>query len=102
MLGLVQKSNAMVYLICFDISDNRVRYRVVKALKGYGRRVQKSVFECPDLSAQHLLLLQKKVESLIDHGSDSVRYYRLCKACVAEVEWAGSGEAPLNARFLIV
>lgn len=92
----------MVYLICFDVSDDRVRYRVVKALKGHGRRVQKSVFECPNLSEHRLLLLQKKMESLIDHGSDSVRYYRLCKACVAEVEWTGVGDVVSNERFLIV
>ncbi len=92
----------MVYLICFDVSDDRVRYRVVKALKGHGRRVQKSVFECPDLSEHRLLLLQKKMESLIDHGSDSVRYYRLCKACVAEVEWTGVGDALNNEKFLVV
>ena len=92
----------MVYLICFDVSDDRVRYRVVKALKGHGRRVQKSVFECPDLSEHRLLLLQKKMESLIDHGSDSVRYYRLCKACVAEVEWTGVGDALNNDKFLVV
>ena len=92
----------MVYLICFDVSDDRARYRVVKALKGYGRRVQKSVFECPNLSENRLLLLQKKMENLIDHGSDSVRYYRLCKTCVAEVEWTGAGEAPNVHKYAIV
>jgi CRISPR-associated protein Cas2 len=92
----------MVYLICFDISDDRVRYRVVKALKGHGRRVQKSVFECPNLSEHRLLLLQKKMEGLIDHGSDSVRYYRLCKNCVAEVEWTGDGDAPKAHRYAVV
>lgn len=92
----------MLYLICFDISEDRVRYRVVKALKGYGRRVQKSVFECPNLSEHRLLLLQKKMESLIDHGSDSVRFYRLCKACVVEVEWIGVGEEPSSSRYAVV
>lgn len=92
----------MFYVICFDISENRIRYRVVKALKGYGRRVQKSVFECPDLNEHRLLQLQKKMEDLIDHSSDSVRYFRLCQACVAEVEWAGLGDPPSNNRFLIV
>jgi CRISPR-associated protein Cas2 len=92
----------MVYLICFDISDDRVRYRVVKALKGYGRRVQKSVFECPNLSEHRLLLLQKKMESLIDHGSDSVRYYRLCKACVAEVEWTGVGGGVTCCKYAVI
>ena len=48
----------MYYVVCFDISDNRVRYRVVKVLKGCGRRVQKSVFECPDLNEHRLLRLQ--------------------------------------------
>lgn len=92
----------MMYLICFDISDDRVRYRVVKALKGYGRRVQKSVFECPHLGEHRLLLLQKKMEGLIDHGSDSVRYYRLCKACVTGVEWTGVGEEPSSHRYTVV
>ncbi|NLX19033.1 MAG: CRISPR-associated endonuclease Cas2 [Desulfobulbus sp.] len=92
----------MVYLICFDISDDRVRYRAVKLLKGLGRRVQKSVFECTDLSEHQLLVLQNRMDALIDHGSDSVRYYRLCKACVQEVEWTGQGEKPGQERFMVV
>ncbi|TVQ95835.1 MAG: CRISPR-associated endonuclease Cas2, partial [Desulfovibrionales bacterium] len=35
------------YVVCFDIVDDPIRYRVAKALKGTGYRVQKSVFECP-------------------------------------------------------
>jgi len=92
----------MFYVICFDISDNRIRYRVVKALKGHGQRVQKSVFECPDLNEYRLLQLQKKLEDLIDHGTDSVRYFRLCRSCLAEVEWIGSGRASNMERFQIV
>jgi len=92
----------MFYVICFDISDDRIRYRVVKALKGHGRRVQKSVFECPDLNEHRLLQLQQKLEGLIDHGSDSIRYFRLCRACVADVEWTGLGEAPGGDRYMIV
>ena len=91
----------MFYVVCFDISDNRIRYRVVKALKGYGTRVQKSVFECPDLNEQRLLQLQRKMEDLIDHGTDSVRYFRLCRACVAEVEWTGAGEAPQGEPYKV-
>ena len=92
----------MFYVVCFDISDNRVRYRVVKALKGYGTRVQKSIFECPDLSEHGLLKLQKKLDDLIDHGSDSVRYYRLCRACMAEVEWNGNGQSPHSEDYRVV
>lgn len=92
----------MFYLVCFDVSDNRDRYRVVKSLLGCGSRVQKSVFECPDLTEKGLLKLQEKLASLIDHGSDSVRYYRLCGTCLQEVEWDGEGMAPLVDKHMVL
>ena len=35
-----------MYLVCYDITSDRVRNQIVKTLEGYGRRVQYSVFEC--------------------------------------------------------
>jgi CRISPR-associated protein Cas2 len=84
----------MFYLVCFDITDDRIRYRAVKVLKGFGRRVQKSVFECPDLTEKKFLKLKDRLEGLIDFTTDSVRYYRQCRACLVEVELSGSGELP--------
>jgi CRISPR-associated protein Cas2 len=92
----------MFYIVCYDISDNRVRYRVVKALKGFGTRIQKSVFECPDLNEKQLLELQDKMSALIDHGADSVHYFRICKACLKEVEWTGVGKDPDFEKFRVV
>ncbi len=92
----------MFYIICYDISDNRIRYRVVKALKGYGTRVQKSVFECPGLTEKQLLDLQEKLAGYIDHGADSVHYFRLCRSCVREVEWSGQGQKPFTDSFKII
>ncbi|HDG96778.1 MAG TPA: CRISPR-associated endonuclease Cas2, partial [Desulfobacterales bacterium] len=54
----------MFYLVCFDIVDDRTRQRVVKVLKGYGHRVQKSVFECSKLSEDRYLKLKNKLEDL--------------------------------------
>ncbi len=90
---------SMYYLICFDITDDRIRYRAVKVLKGLGRRVQKSVFECPDLTEKQVLVLQDKLLALVDQTTDSVRYYRLCRACLAEVEWIGTGIAVQKENF---
>ena len=92
----------MFYLVCYDISDNKARYRVVKALKGFGVRIQKSVFECPDLNEKQLLDLQGKMEALIHHGVDSVHYFRLCRACLKEVEWTGIGRKPEKEKFRVV
>ncbi len=92
----------MFYIVCYDISDNRTRYRVVKALKGFGVRIQKSVFECPDLSEKQFLQLKDRLEALIDHGEDSIYYIRLCRACIGEVEWSGLGRGPEATRFRVV
>jgi len=89
----------MFYLVAFDISDDKARARAVKVLKGYGHRVQKSVFECPDLTEKQLLKLKDRLESLIDAGSDSVRYYFQCKRCIQAFELSGLGVAPSIAEF---
>jgi CRISPR-associated protein Cas2 len=93
----------MFCLICFDVSDDRKRYRVVKELLGVAVRVQKSVFECADLKEERYLKLKKKLEKLLDHSSDSIRYYFLCRGCVPRVEHSGKGEPPReNEEFKIV
>lgn len=87
----------MYYLISYDISDDRFRTKASKLLQGYGRRVQKSVFECPNLTERQLLRIQGELDRLIDHETDSVRFYRQCKGCLAQFELVGSGEQPEKA-----
>jgi len=88
-------------LVCFDIVDNRTRYRVVKTLKGYGVRVQKSVFECSNMTEHKFLKLISAMQKHIDHGEDTVRYYPLCAACVKGVEFSGIGSEPDNEKFVV-
>lgn len=92
----------MFYLVSFDIVDDRVRYRAVKILKEYGVRVQKSVFECSRLSEKQLLRLKHRLEDRIDHGEDSVRYYPLCRDCLAKVERSGIGCLPAIQNFKVI
>ncbi len=92
----------MFYLICFDVSDDKARYRVVKALKGYCRRVQKSVFECPCLTEKQLLDIKDALEAIIDHATDSVRYYRLCRNCLLDMERSGLGEGVEVEDFAVI
>lgn len=40
------KRRATLYVIVYDLSSNNERNRLDKLLKGYGFRVQKSVYEC--------------------------------------------------------
>lgn len=92
----------MFYVVCFDISDDRIRYRVVKVLKGCGNRVQKSVFECPSMTEEKLLRLKDRLESLIDQTTDSVRYYRQCRSCLTEFERSGLGRPPIMEDYSVV
>lgn len=92
----------MFYLVCFDIVEDSIRQKVAKALKGFGMRVQKSVFECPELTEQQFLRLKEKVESLIDASQDSVRYYRQCAACLPRCEISGTGEPPEQKAFRVL
>ena len=91
----------MFILVSYDIVDNRKRYRVSKTLKGYGVRVQKSVFECSDITEHKFLKMVSRVEELIDHGEDTVRYYKLCAACVKSVELSGVGIEPILQKYAV-
>lgn len=70
----------MQVVVAYDISNNRRRARIFKIMKGYGRRVQYSVFECGLDSArfQNMLAEVKKNMKL---SEDSLRVYRLCAEC---------------------
>ncbi len=71
----------MLYVICYDIEDNKVRNKISHLLQGYGKRVQKSVFEC-ELDDRALQKLKRSIESRAKLAEqDSIRIYALCQTC---------------------
>lgn len=92
----------MFWLVCFDIVDDRTRARVVKVLQGYGRRVQKSVFECRRLTEKQFLEMKHKIDDLIDQQDDTVRFYFLCQKCLHRVEWIGFDDSLFKLAFEVV
>ncbi|MBW2014600.1 MAG: CRISPR-associated endonuclease Cas2 [Deltaproteobacteria bacterium] len=91
----------MFCLVCFDIVDDRIRYRAVKIIKAYGIRVQKSVFECTSLTEEQFLKMKQRLEDCIDSTQDSVRFYFLCRQCLHKVECSGVGEIPEIVHYRI-
>lgn len=51
------------YLLIYDVSDDKERRLVEKAVKGFGFRVQKSAFEC-QLTKGWKTMLQKRLLGL--------------------------------------
>jgi CRISPR-associated protein Cas2 len=66
-----------LYIVCFDVADERRLRAVSKTLEDFGQRVQYSVFECHLDKAEHHAL-QTKLSELIDTEADHIRYYSLC------------------------
>lgn len=89
------------WLICYDISDPKRLYRVAKALKPYGVRVQKSVFECW-LTSTGIKTVLDRLDEIIDPEMDSIRCYPLCESCRYLARTQGLTECKEPAKTFII
>lgn len=60
-----------LFIVTYDISDQRRWRRVFKALHGYGDWMQLSVFQCR-LSRRRRAELETRLRDLVKHGEDHV------------------------------
>ena len=91
----------MFVLISYDIVDNKIRTKVLKYLKDYGSRVQKSVFECT-IDPKMLSEIERTLENMIDKKRDKVRFYGLCEGCMKKIEISGWGEVSEDDDFTLI
>jgi len=82
-------------LICYDISDDRIRLKFSSELEKFLDRVQKSVFE-GKIRESDLEYIKNFASSLIDYRTDSVRIYRLCSSCSTSTETIGYTVFPIS------
>ncbi|WP_295421683.1 CRISPR-associated endonuclease Cas2 [Sulfurovum sp.] len=73
-------------VIIYDISDDKRRKLVSDLLQGYGKRVNRSVFECLVSSQSKLKKLKAGLAEMVDKKTDSVRVYTLCLSCIEKSE----------------
>ncbi|MEP7343048.1 MAG: CRISPR-associated endonuclease Cas2 [Acidobacteriota bacterium] len=90
-----------MYVIAYDISDDRRRTRLFKTLKRYGMAVQESVFEC-HLTAAQFIKMRHDVESVIDPALDQVRYYDLCQQCAVRIKATSASRRTSDPDAIIV
>ena len=87
----------MMVLVCYDVETatpaGRRRLRAVaRACKDWGQRVQFSVFEC-DLDPAQWTALRARLLNVIDHETDSLRFYMLGREWRRRVEHVGAKPA---------
>lgn len=86
-------------IISYDISNDKRRTKIMKALEDYGTRVQYSVFEC-HLQSKELERLKKRLTPLVNPKDwDSIRFYYLCINDVLRTEIIGKGQVTIDPDF---
>lgn len=93
-------TNNLLYVIAYDIPNDRRRTKVHKTLCGFGEWTQYSLFEC-FLDARELVKLRAKLQALLDPAEDSVRIYPLCTNCKQAVETIGSKPPEQQILFVV-
>jgi CRISPR-associated protein Cas2 len=91
-------------IVFFDISDAKKYRALVKTLKNYGSRIQKSVFEAQLKKAQ-IKTLTASIEKLMASEkyfdpSDNVRIYKIAGSCDATV--FGSCESTILEEIIFI
>lgn len=90
----------MFLAVCYDIADDRRRRKASKVLEAFGKRVQRSVFEC-EIEQRQFVTMRQKLSQIVAEG-DRVRYYRLCGSCRDNIEFYGGNDPEKKKKFLIV
>jgi CRISPR-associated protein Cas2 len=88
-------------VIAYDIVDDKRRDRLARFLEGWGRRVQKSLFEC-DLSPEELEKVCSRLKELMALPEDRCHIYRLCGECAPKRLALGGDQEPAWAETVVV
>lgn len=94
------RTKRTLYVIAYDVANNRRRTKIHKTLSGFGEWTQFSLFEC-HLSEKEMLQLRQRLDKLMSPQQDSVRFYPLCASCAAKTDTVGSPK-PAEKEVLIV
>lgn len=86
----------MQVIICYDVSDNKLRYKLVKHLEKIAVRVQLSVFKA-ELKLKEIYKLDKYTKKLLHNGAEgNVLIYQV------EQEFTRSEQNFLPESFIIM
>jgi CRISPR-associated protein Cas2 len=92
-----------LYIVAYDIADQKRWRRVFRTMKGYGRWLQLSLFQCR-LSGRRRADLGVALERVLHHGEDHVVILDLGLADEADprVESIGKSFTPITREAVIV
>lgn len=91
----------MKYLICYDITEDPVRSKMVRYLEAFAYRLQYSVFNCNLNAKDAAAVWQDLIDIAAESKDGSVLMVPLCKSCEKNLKLSGK---PLEEEkgFMIV
>jgi len=89
----------MFIVVAYDVSDDKRRTQLHKALRRFGDRVQFSVFEC--VVTEQLFDEMRRAVAVVVLPEDNVRYYDICAACRKETITLGRAVTTTDKRVYI-
>lgn len=78
----------MLYLLSYDVSEDKKRNKICKTLKNEGYHLQKSVFVFYR-DAQDALKIYKSARELIDEKTDRLFMAPMCQTCFGKKQISG-------------
>ncbi|KHE91655.1 MAG: CRISPR-associated endonuclease Cas2 [Candidatus Scalindua rubra] len=91
----------MFVVVAYDISNDKRRTKLFKALKNFGTPVQYSVFECL-LNKKDFKDMQKNVREITKRNKDKVRIYTLCGSCQDTIINIDTGQIRKRKEVIVV
>lgn len=95
----------MIIVLTYDITNTSKRNKIIRILRAYGKRVQKSVFECDIIEKERLDIFSKIAKIMKEskeNNNDSVRFYKICNKCLKKTNVIGKGIIEKRPSYLII
>lgn len=90
-----------LWVIAYDIADDRARLQIDHYLQTWGDRVQYSVFEA-FLTLGEARQIAAKLQPLIDPATDSLRLYPVCVWCERRLTLIGQGRRSSDPDVIVL
>lgn len=78
-----------MYIVSYDITNDKLRRKIAKEMENYGIRVQYSVFECDLKVEKYAELYAKLIKLMGDSEEGNIRIYNLCSNCKEKTRLIG-------------
>ena len=82
----------MIYIVAYDIANNRRRLKVAKILESWGYRIQESVFQLC-LDSDSLARVRHLLSDTIADAEDVIHIYPICASCAGRADILGAAIA---------